>query len=102
MKFSLKITETNIYNLSRKIGYYFLAEDKEKGERSLIRPLSPAGYPRFHLYVETKEKGGVNFKLHLDQKKPVYKGAPAHSGEYEGKILGQEMERIKKVLNSES
>jgi len=34
----------------------------------------------------------------LDQKKPIYQGTPAHSGEYEGKVVEEETERIKQIL----
>ena len=38
------------------------------------------------------------FNLHLDQKRPIYKGAPAHAGEYDGEIVSKEAERIKEIL----
>ena len=85
----------NIYNLMRKIGYYFRSENKEKEELIFTRP--PRGYPRFHLYLKI-EKDNLIFNLHLDQKRPIYKGAPAHAGEYEGEIVEKEAERIKQIL----
>ena len=36
--------------------------------------------------------------LHLDQKAPVYEGAAAHSGEYEGEVVSREAERLKADL----
>ena len=89
----------NIVNLARKIGYIFRAENKEKSELTFIRPLEKSGYPRFHLYIKTgKENNELIFNLHLDQKRPIYRGSPAHSGEYEGGVVEKESERIKNFL----
>jgi len=61
--------------------------------------LTGNSYPRFHIYLkENKETGEIIINLHLDQKKPIYKGAPAHSAEYEGEVVEKETERIKNVL----
>lgn len=95
MKFSIKNLGENPINLARRIGYYFLKQEKD--ELSFIRPLERNGYPRFHLYISGKDDE-LTFNLHLDQKKPIYKGAPAHAGEYEGKVVETEAERIKKIL----
>lgn len=99
MKFIIKNTSgENIVNLARRIGYYFLQE--KDSELSFIRPLERSGYPRFHLYVrENPETKDLTINLHLDQKKPIYKGAPAHAGEYEGKVVENEAERIKQILS---
>ena len=66
-------------------------------ENQFIRPLERSGYPRFHLYLKIN-KDEVVFDLHLDQKRPTYKGSPAHAGEYEGKVVENEAERIKQIL----
>jgi len=112
MKFILKGPfQNNIYNLMRKAGYHLRepqrsvkmnevhrlqGEDKEKKEEFIFtRP--PRGYPRFHLYLKVKNENLI-FNLHLDQKRPIYKGAPAHSGEYEGEIVEKEAERIKQFI----
>lgn len=91
MKFAIKNTGENIINLMRGIGYFF------KKENQFIRPLERSGYPRFHLYIEENNDELV-FNLHLDQKRPVYKNAPAHAGEYEGKVVETEAQRIKQIL----
>jgi len=97
MKFSIKNLNENPVNLMRKAGYYFLEEGKE--ELSFVRPLERSGYPRLHIYLEVDEKNcEMFFNLHLDQKRPIYKGAPAHAGEYNGKIVENEAERIKEML----
>ena len=42
----------------------------------------------------------MTFKLHLDQKKPIYEGAPAHAGEYDSELVQKEAERIKQILQN--
>jgi len=118
MKFILKgPLGENIYNLMRELGYFF--QGSENNELSFVRP--PRDYPRFHLYIK-KDGETLIFNLHLDQKRPiypvrspsrqgrdgsrlgrltsngVYKGLPAHQGEYEGELVEKEMERIKQIL----
>ena len=81
----------------RKVGYHFQGENKEKLELIFVRP--PHGYPRFHMYIQIEDESLI-FNLHLDQKKPIYKGAPAHAGEYDGELLEKEAERVKEILSS--
>ncbi len=89
----------NIINLARRIGYFYLPQKKEGNERSFVKPMQRSGYPRFHLYLKMSSDGkGLIFSLHLDQKRPVYKGTTAHSGEYDSPIVKQETERIKQSL----
>jgi len=96
MKFIIKNNfRENIYTLARKIGYHFQDKEKERQELNFVRP--PHGYPRFHLYLKTKGENLI-FNLHLDQKKPIYKGSPAHAGEYDGELVQKEAERIKQLL----
>lgn len=82
----------------RKAGYHFQNKNEEKGELIFIRPLEKSGYPRFHLYLKVEEKNNLIFNLHLDQKRPFYKGAPAHAAEYESSPVEKETERIKQIL----
>lgn len=97
MKFTIQGPfNENVYNLMRKIGYIFVGKNEVKNELSFVRPLEMNGYPRFHVYLKT-EGENLDFNLHLDQKKPVYNGSPAHSGEYEGGLLDDETQRIKKI-----
>ena len=96
MKFRLQgPIKENIYGLMRKAGYHFQGKEMEKEELIFTRP--KRGYPRFHLYLKV---GGENliFNLHLDQKRPIYKGTTAHSGEYDGEIVKKEAEGIKEIL----
>jgi len=99
MKFIIKNTSgENVTNLMRRIGYYFLQE--KDSELSFVRPLERSGYPRFHIYLKPNVKNEeIIFNLHLDQKRPIYKSAPAHAGEYEGKVVETEAERIKQILS---
>lgn len=85
----------------RRVGYHFVSENKANSELIFVHPLGLArsGYPRFHIYLKiNREAEEILFNLHLDQKKPIYKGVAAHSGEYEGEIVEDEAERIKKIL----
>jgi hypothetical protein len=88
--------QLNILNSLRGLSYHFIAKD-DKGEMNFVRPLGNNPYPRFHLYIKN-ENDGFNFSLHLDQKQTIYKGSTAHFGEYDGDLVEQEAERIKKVL----
>jgi len=97
MIFTIKNNQKqNLVTLTRKIGYRFLNEDKEK-KINLIRPLERNGYPRFHIYLKFNSQKLI-FNLHLDQKRPSYKGFPAHAGEYKGGVIEKEAERIKQIL----
>ncbi len=87
----------NIYNLMRNIGYHFQREDKEKKELTFVSSLGSDSYPRFHIYLKIEDENLV-INLHLDQKKPTYKGTAAHGGEYQGKAVEKEAERIKIIL----
>ena len=90
-----KIAKNKIANnidtaIMRMAGYHKLRD-------GFVRPLSLAGYPRFHIYLK-ESKADYIFTLHLDQKRPVYKNAKAHQGDYDSNIIKNEAERIKKKL----
>ena len=96
MKIIIKNLKENPVNIFRRAGYVF----KNKGEDylSFIRAFGRSGYPRFHIYAYPKEKETIIY-LHLDQKKETYGKAKRHHGEYgDSKILKEEMERIKKII----
>ena len=100
MKFisSAPLKET-IHNFMRKAGYFSLGGSQER-ELNYIRPMTGrAGYPRFHLYLR-KQGEDWALNLHLDQKKPIYEGTSAHSGEYAGPLVEQEAARIQTVLRN--
>lgn len=79
----------------RQAGYFFQGKDEETGELNFVRP--PRGYPRFHLFIKVQDEN-LTFSLHLDQKRPIYRGVPAHAGEYNNEMIEKEMERIKGIL----
>ena len=83
----------------RQCGYIFDRETAGAGELVFSRIIGPSrsGYPRFHVYIKSESSDVAYFNLHLDQKKPIYKGAVAHSGEYEGELVERETERIKSL-----
>ena len=83
----------------RSCGYLEIANPHKDNEISYARSLDPGRfYPRFHIYIESEDKKNLVLTLHLDAKKPSYEGTSAHSGEYDGEVVEQEAERIKKVL----
>lgn len=67
------------------------------GESSFIRRLGVGPYPRFHLYARS-DGATVELNVHLDQKRPSYRGTHAHSGEYDGPLVEGEVERIRGLL----
>lgn len=103
MEFTIKDIQESINSLMRKIGYQPAYFQKE-GEFSIVRQVGRNDYPRFHLYIR-KSFGTAQdklntymFNLHLDQKKPSYRGSREHSGEYGGGLVEGEAERIKELL----
>lgn len=100
MKFIINLDES-INEIMRKIGY--TKGNSAKGDEfSIVRRLGSNDYPRFHLYIKMLNGGdyGCAFNLHLDQKKPSYEGVRRHSGEYDGDLVKNEVERIKQLLVS--
>jgi hypothetical protein len=96
MKLHFEKMKDSPLNILRRAGYAFLGRNEQTGEMSFVKRVGNADYPRFHIYVKTDKKGGAEINLHLDQKKASYKGAIAHSGEYdENKWLEGEVEKIK-------
>ncbi|MFA5359279.1 MAG: hypothetical protein WC310_05720 [Patescibacteria group bacterium] len=87
----------NINNMMRNLGYHFQGEDPTARELGFTRP--KIGYPRLHLFIKPDKESFI-LSLHLDQKKPAYKGAVAHSGEYDGPVVEREMARIEQYLES--
>lgn len=95
MELTIKL-KGNIYNFMRAFGYHPEGRDEKTGQMIFARRLGPADYPRFHAYVKIDE-GRMVINLHLDQKRPIYKTAPAHSAEYGGGVVEKE---VKRILNS--
>ena len=95
MKIVLRLKE-NPYNLMRQLGYHPEGKDEKTGEWIFAKRLSTSDYPRFHVYLKS-ESDKIIINLHLDQKRPIYKGTPAHAAEYKGEIIEKEAERIKNL-----
>ena len=82
----------------RQAGYSIFM-DKRSGQDSYTRRLGGNFYPRFHIYIEESQEQYI-FNLHLDQKRPSYPGARAHSGEYDGEYVEQEIARLKALVRN--
>ena len=82
----------------REAGYSHIT-DRQSGQDSFVRRLTRDFYPRFHLYLQ-EEGEMLVLNLHLDQKRPIYRGAPhAHNAEYDGEVVEREIERLKILLS---
>lgn len=82
-------------NILRRAGYSEHFDPKMQKTSYSLR-LGGGRYPRFHCYIkETPE--AIGFSLHIDQKEASYEGADhMHSGEYDGKLVEDEMGRIRR------
>lgn len=106
MKFTTKNnTGDNPANTLRQIGFRYLGMANGQEEMVFYRPVGQDAYPRFHLYLQNtlqaKKSNDLFFSIHFDQRRTVYQGSTAHSGEYEGELLEKEVEKIRKVFESE-
>ena len=83
----------------RRCGYAKII-DRRAGKTSYAKRIHRDFYPRFHIYI--KESGDlIIFDLHLDQKRPIYEGVTAHSGEYDGDVVDREAARLAQVIKSQ-
>ncbi len=99
MKLDIKNFNENLADKMRSAGYHYDGQDPKSGEMRFYRSLSSGLYPRFHIYcLMNKASKTLAVNLHLDQKAPVYEGAAAHSGEYDGEVVSKEAERLKAAL----
>lgn len=96
MKIVLEDSQINPLNLARKIGYG-VPQYSQGNDLNFVKPIRGNAYPRFHIYLEKKGESYV-INLHLDQKKPSYRGTHSHNAEYEGEVVEREAERIKNIL----
>ncbi|MDD5433248.1 MAG: hypothetical protein PHE77_01120 [Candidatus Pacebacteria bacterium] len=93
-----KISENIDVAIMRMAGYHkLLLDSAQSRQASFVKPLSLAGFPRFHVYLK-ETKTDYIFNLHLDQKRTVYNKAKAHQGDYDSQIIAEEVQRIKKKL----
>lgn len=90
MRQSLPKLNISYYNFMRICGYQRITNPHKNNEESFARSLHQGNfYPRFHIYIENN-----SLTIHLDMKKASYEGTSAHSGEYEGPLVEQELKRI--------
>ncbi len=89
-------TKRSELDVMRRAGYGFLRQDAQSGEFSFVKRAGGSDYPRFHAYVK-KEKGLLIVNMHLDQKRPSYEKSHAHNAEYDGKLIEDEMNAVKKA-----
>ncbi|MBU0645917.1 hypothetical protein KJ611_00340 [Patescibacteria group bacterium] len=88
----------NPRNLLRRAGYG--EKPGFKGQISYTRRFTNAAFPQFHLYYALKGDG-IELNLHLDQKKATYsQSAHAHSADYDGQLVEQEMARIGQYIST--
>ncbi len=97
MELIIKNCKLNPLNLAREIGYT-ITPYSQGTDINFIRTIGRNPYPRFHIYINKKDEDYV-INLHLDQKKPSYRGSSAHNAEYQGDIIEREIERIENILN---
>ncbi len=81
----------------RKAGYSPFIDPRTKKE-SFVLKLTSGYYPRFHLYLKRRPEK-ITFDLHVDQKKPGYKGGHMHNAEYDSPIVERELNRITGWVN---
>jgi hypothetical protein len=81
-----------------RLGYHSHL-DRNSGAMSYVRRLQSLDYPRFHVYID-HENGRTVYNVHLDEKKPSYAGTARHSGQYDGELVQQEIDRISGYLSS--
>lgn len=91
----------------RRCGYGFERGHQASQEVSATRQLARADFPRMHIYAKfVRSADGTGndllINLHLDQKKPSYGSHTAHSGEYEGPLIDQEIKRIQTIFIKEA
>ncbi len=85
----------NPRNVLRRAGYSEHYDPRAQKTSYAIR-LGSGRYPRFHCYYKETDTT-VSFSLHIDQKEASYEGADhMHSGEYDGKLVEDEMGRIRR------
>ena len=101
MRFNITLTKDNLPTALRRAGYKPEGQDERTEELSFIKSITGAQYPHFHIYCKTNEDS-ASCNLHLDQKRPSYRGASAHSGEYNGELVESEAKRIQAFFTQET
>lgn len=83
--------EENTHVMMQRAGYH---THRFSAEISYTKRIGGGEFPRFHVYPEVQGES-VRLNLHLDMKKHTYGGFSAHQGEYDGKRVEEEMERLR-------
>jgi hypothetical protein len=96
MEFIAKDVKDSVTEVARQIGYVIIDSDGA-GEYNLVKKVSWDNFPRFHIYLKTQGETFI-FNIHLDQKRPSYAGSHAHSGEYFGPVIEDEVDRIEQII----
>ena len=66
------------------------------GDESFVRRAAEGGeFPRFHAYIQDGARTTIS--IHIDHKGHTYEGSHAHSGEYLGQPLADELARISEI-----
>ena len=94
----LKSTVPNPEKAILRCGYGKII-DRRMNKTSFAKRIHRDFYPRFHVYIK-ESSDSVIFDLHLDQKRPIYEGVTAHSGEYDGEVVEREGARIRLSLRA--
>ncbi|OGZ58760.1 MAG: hypothetical protein A3B96_03100 [Candidatus Spechtbacteria bacterium RIFCSPHIGHO2_02_FULL_43_15b] len=98
MQIIIQNPRQNLVNALRQCGYHFERHHIQTSEVSAAKNLGIGGFPRFHCYAKLDDDKNIVINLHLDQKRPSYAGTRTHGGEYDGELVRQEAERIKKLF----
>lgn len=104
MKFSINLSGNTLYTFMRGAGYAPEASSHTStrpGETKFHRLLGGRPYPKFHVYcmLSADTKSAI-LNLHLDQKRPSYKGTHAHSAEHDSPIVEAEIRRIQALTKA--
>ncbi|MCX6781337.1 MAG: hypothetical protein NT003_04490 [Candidatus Magasanikbacteria bacterium] len=96
MKAVFKESPTDPSHIFMRAAGYAKYANRE-GDESYVRRVTGQEFPRFHTYVQ--ESGDrIMISMHIDQKGHSYDSAHAHSGEYFGTLIEQELARISGAL----
>lgn len=103
MQIRIPHIQLSLADALRRCGYGFEREHSASQEVSATRQFARGDFPRLHIYakfVRSADGAGNDLliNLHLDQKKPSYGRHTAHSGEYEGPLIDEELKRIQNIL----
>ncbi|MDO8598661.1 MAG: hypothetical protein Q7S02_00975 [bacterium] len=96
MRITITTTDTATTFL-RRAGYGFQKETS--GEIAFVRRVGGGMFPRYHAYVQERP-GQLTINLHVDQKAPTYGRNNAHSGEYEGALVEEEVSRLRSLTSA--